>query len=115
VTFVRELVPSRVIATVGRLVYQEPFQAARIDARVTEGADGVSVAYRFAPAAREHRVAITGSCDNAVPAASSFAHYLKERTEGLSHRSDEAGCRPSEFDPSAVWATRTVRRGGPTL
>src|SRR5207245_9657750 len=47
VTFVRELVPSRLIAAVGRLRYGEPVQAARISARVIGATDRVSAEYPF--------------------------------------------------------------------
>src|SRR2546422_11265645 len=39
VVFVRELVPSRIIAAVGRLRYGEPFPAARVSARLGRGTD----------------------------------------------------------------------------
>ena len=82
VAFVRELVPSRLIAAVGRLRFREPFRAARIEAQITEGAGGVSAAYRFGLAAPQYHIVVTGSRDSAVPPASSFEHYLKERTHG---------------------------------
>ncbi len=40
VMFVRELVPSRVVAGVARLLYNEPYEAAHLTARVDPGADG---------------------------------------------------------------------------
>src|SRR3989442_10601018 len=80
VAFVRELVPSRLIAAVGRLRFREPFRAAPIEAQITESAGGVSAVYRFGLAVPEYRIVVTGSRDSAVPAASSFEHYLKERT-----------------------------------
>jgi uncharacterized protein len=82
VAFVRELVPSRLIAAVGRLRFREPFRAARIEAQITEGAGGVSAVYRFGLAAPEYRIVVTGSLVSAVPGTSSFEHYLKERTHG---------------------------------
>src|SRR6059058_2765069 len=56
VAFVRELVPSRLIAAVGRLRFREPFRAARIEALITEGAGGVSAAYRFGLAAPQYHI-----------------------------------------------------------
>jgi len=106
VTFVRELVPSRIIAAVGRLRYGEPFQAARISARVVAGTDGVSAEYRFGLDAPRHRLVVTGSRDSAVPAASTFEHYLKERTYGV--RTDRHG-RPRAFRVEhPPWAIRKI-------
>jgi hypothetical protein len=107
VCFVRELVPSRLIAAVGRLRYGEPFQAARIEASVTERGDGVTVEYRFGRRAPTNRIAVTGSRAAAVPAATSFEHYLKERTHGC--RTDRRGLLRTFRVEHAPWATRAVR------
>ena len=88
VTFVRELVPSRLIAAVGRLRYGEPFQAARVEARVMEHTDGVTVEYRFGLTAPKHHIVVTAARATAVPQAISFEHYLKERTQGCSRGPD---------------------------
>lgn len=91
VVFVRELVPSRIIAAVGRLRYSEPFQVARIEARVSEraGGGGVRAEYRFGPDAPRYRVAVSASPEVATPPDGSFEHYLKERTRAC--RSDPRG------------------------
>lgn len=82
VVFVRELVPSRVIAAVGRWWYGEPFRTARIDARVDDRRDGLHVEYQFGPTAPRYRIAVAGAREAAVPPATSFEHHLKERTLG---------------------------------
>jgi uncharacterized protein YqjF (DUF2071 family) len=41
VVFVREIVPRRAIATVARLLYNEPYRALPMRHRITRGADGV--------------------------------------------------------------------------
>src|SRR5204862_1751930 len=82
VAFVRELVPSRIIAAVGRLRYGEPFQAARISARLVEGTDSVTAEYRFGLDAPRDRIVVTGSRDRAGPAAGTFEYYLTQRTYG---------------------------------
>src|SRR2546430_16692541 len=60
VAFVRELVPSRLIAAVGRLPFRGPFRAARIVAQIPEGAGGGGAAYRFGVAAPPEHNAVTG-------------------------------------------------------
>ncbi|HYU00613.1 MAG TPA: DUF2071 domain-containing protein [Gemmatimonadales bacterium] len=106
VAFVRELVPSRIIAAVGRLRYGEPFQAARISARLVEGTDSVTAEYRFGLDAPRDRIVVTGSRDRAVPAAATFEYYLTQRTYGV--RTDRHG-RPRAFRVEHVpWAVRRV-------
>lgn len=108
VYFVRELVPSRLIAAVARLRYGEPFQAARIQAQVAESEDQVTVEYRFGPRAATHRIAVTGSRTAAVPPDGSFEHYLKERTHGC--RADRHGRLRTFRVVHQPWAIRDVRR-----
>jgi uncharacterized protein YqjF (DUF2071 family) len=108
VCFVRELVPSRLIAVVGRLRYGEPFQMARIQAQVAESGDQVTVEYRFGPRTATHRIAVTGSRAAAVPPDSSFEHYLKERTRGC--RADRHGRLRTFRVVHQPWPIREVRR-----
>ena len=106
VVFVRELVPSRIIAAIGRLRYGEPFQAARISTRVVEGTADLTVEYRFGPDAARYRVGVTAARDGAIPAATTFEHYLKERTHGC--RTDRQGRVRTFRVEHPPWAVRKV-------
>jgi len=106
VTFVRELVPSRLIAAVGRLRYGEPFQAARISARVIGATDRVSAEYRFGLDALRDRVSATAARDGTVPGAATFEHYLTERTHGC--RADRQGRVRAFRVTHPPWAVRTI-------
>ena len=106
VVFVRELVPSRIIAAVGRLRYGEPFQAARISTRVVEGTADLTVEYRFGPDAARYRVGVTAARDGAIPAATTFEHYLEERTHGC--RTDRQGRVRTFRVEHPPWAVRKV-------
>ena len=106
VVFVRELVPSRIIAAIGRLRYGEPFQAARISTRVVEGTADLTVEYRFGPDAARYRVGVTAARDGAIPAATTFEHYLKERTHGC--RTDRQGRVRAFRVEHPPWAVRKV-------
>jgi len=108
VWFVRELVPSRLIAAVGRLLYREPFQAARLEAKFADSADGVTAEYRFGRGARRYHVRVTGSRSAAVPPATSFEHYLKERTSGC--RTDRHRRLQTFRVQHPSWAVREVKR-----
>jgi uncharacterized protein YqjF (DUF2071 family) len=107
VSFVRELVPSRLVAAVGRLRYGEPFHTARIEARVAEHPDGIRAEYRFGPRAPQYRIAITGSHAAAVPPQTSLDHYLVERTHGC--RGDRDGRMRMFQVEHPRWAVRAVR------
>jgi len=106
VVFVRELVPSRIIAAVGRLRYGEPFQAARISARVVERSTDLTVEYRFGTDAPRYCVSVTAARDGAIPAATTFEHYLKERTHGC--RADPHGRVRAFRVEHPPWAVRQV-------
>ena len=106
VVFVRELVPSRIIAAVGRLRYGEPFQAARISARVVERSTDLTVEYRFGTDALRYRVSVTAARDGAIPAATTFEHYLKERTHGC--RADPHGRVRAFRVEHPPWSVRNV-------
>src|SRR5881398_1495403 len=106
VTFVRELVPSRTIAAVGRLRYGEPFQAARISARVVERSTDLTVEYRFGTDALRYRVSVTAARDGAIPAATTFEHYLKERTHAC--RADPHGRVRAFRVEHPPWSVRNV-------
>lgn len=83
VVFVREFVPSRVIAWVARAVYNEPYERAAMSSRV--GEDGRRVRVDHALRVRGHRVRITAEADSAceVPAESSWEHFFKEHSWGF--------------------------------
>jgi uncharacterized protein YqjF (DUF2071 family) len=106
VSFVREFVPSRLIAALARLRYREPFEVARIEARFTEHADAVRVEYRFGPGKPRYRVAVVGSREAAVPPASSMERYLTERTHGC--REDPSRRLWTFRVEHPTWATRRV-------
>lgn len=108
VAFVRELVPRRVVAAVGRLLYGEPFRVARIESGIAERADGVSIEYRFGPTRPCYRVAVTASQACAVPPDGSFEHHLLERTLGC--RQDPRGRLRVFRVLHPPWAVRTVSR-----
>jgi uncharacterized protein len=106
VTFVRQLVPSRLIAAVGRLRYGEPFRAARIAAHVVAGTDGVRAEYRFGLEAPRYRLGVAAARDGAVPPPATFEHYLKERMYGC--RADRRGRVRAFRVAHPPWAVRKV-------
>src|SRR5437870_11933102 len=75
VWFIRQLVPSRLIAAVGRLRYGEPFWPAPIRSRVVDGPGEVRAGCGGGPAARGWHVLVTGGRAVVVPAPASSGRY----------------------------------------
>lgn len=107
VVFVRQLVPSRLIAAVARARYGEPFLAAAVEARVAAAGDAVSVEYRFGLAAPTNRLAVAGSRHSHLPVPGSLEQYLVERRIGW--RTDRRGRLHSFRVEREAWAIREVR------
>ena len=79
VWFIRQLVTSRLMASVARWAFGEPFEAAPIDARVTDAPDTVTVEYRIA---RRGRMAATAGAARGVPRPGSAEAFFQQRFEG---------------------------------
>jgi len=107
VTFLRQLVPSRLVAAVARLRYGEPFQTARVEARAVEHGDGVTVQYRFGRTAPKHQIVVTAARTTVVPQATSFEHHLTERTHGC-RRGPDGRLRTFRVE-HPPWLIRPVR------
>jgi uncharacterized protein YqjF (DUF2071 family) len=60
VRFVRQVIPSRLLAWVGRTFFDEPFSAAPITAAVHDKADGVTVEYRLPWGGRACTLTVSG-------------------------------------------------------
>ncbi len=87
VVFIRELVPRRAIATIARLVYNEPYMRVPMTCGVEPlpGSDGVRVWHRFGA---DSSLQMDGSGTAIVPAVGSAAHWLTDHSLGLGRRRD---------------------------
>ena len=104
VVFVRELVPRRAIATVARLLYNEPYQRVpmRCGAQPTEDG-GVLVWHRFG---RGSSLTVRGAPDAVVPEDGSAAHWLTDHSLGVGRRRDRRTVLYNVAHPT--WALREV-------
>lgn len=82
VVFVREFVPSRLVAWVARVLYNEPYLAAPLCRTRHEEADHVTMEYRLRWAGREHSLTITGGKPAFVPSEACQEHFFKEHHWG---------------------------------
>ena len=106
VWFIRQLVPSRLIAAVGRLRYGEPFWPAPIRSRVVNLPSEVRAEYGVGPAALGWHVSVTGARAELVPPPASSEHYFLERGFACRARSD-AGLSVFRVGHPA-WAVRHI-------
>src|SRR6266446_1182043 len=79
VWFVRQFVPSRLIAAVGRLRYGEPFWPTPIRSRVLDLPGELRAEYAVGPPAFGWHVSVTGSRAAQVPPPDSSEHHFIER------------------------------------
>lgn len=107
VWFIRQFVPSRVIAAVGRLRYDEPFWPTPIRRRVVETPTDLRAEYAVGPEALGWHVNVAGSRLARIPAAASPEHYLTERGFACRARPDGALSVFRVVHPA--WAVREVR------
>lgn len=82
VCFVREFVPQRLVAGLARLVYNEPYRAARMGMRVDETADAVTADYSVEWGGRTHTLRAVGAKPAVRPGPESAEHFFKEHSWG---------------------------------
>jgi uncharacterized protein len=107
VWFIRQFVPSRLIAAIGRLRYGEPFWPTPIRSRVLDLPAEVRAEYAVGPPALGWHVNVTGSHAAHVPPADSPEHYFKER--GFACRTRPDGALGVFRVEHPVWAVREIR------
>ena len=82
VCFIREYVPSRGVALVARLFYNEPYSSAAMTSRVNEQADSISILHQVDVNGRRQTIQATGGKPAFRPAADSIEHHFKEHNWG---------------------------------
>jgi len=106
VWFIREFVPSRLLAAVAWLKFGEPFGTAPIRVRLDEHESGIRASYQLGRPELGWHLTIAGSRATRVPPADSAEHYFKERVLACRTRRDGGlGVFRVEHPP---WAVREV-------
>jgi len=103
VVFIRELVPRQAIATVARLLYNEPYERVPMTCGADPVGDGVRVWHRFA---RGSSLVVEGAADPVVPEEGSAAHWLTDHSLGVGRRRDGRTVLYNVAHPT--WALREV-------
>jgi uncharacterized protein len=82
VAFIREFVPRRLIATIARRAYNEPYRATPMDSATAVGPDRICVTHRWRWGGREHVLTAVGSTAVTIPPPESASHFFKEHEWG---------------------------------
>jgi uncharacterized protein YqjF (DUF2071 family) len=83
VVFVREFVPQRLVSSVARLIYNEPYRSAPMGMSVTEAGGQVTADYTLTWAGRVHRMTAVGRTPAVRPGPDSVEHFFKEHSWGF--------------------------------
>lgn len=112
VTFIRELVPRRMIAAVARLAYNEPYRSAPMGHVVSRAADGAprSVEYRWRIGGNWAGLQLDADGIGAEPAEGSEAEFITEHYWGYTRQSDGSTVEYRVEHPRwRVWPATTSR------
>jgi uncharacterized protein YqjF (DUF2071 family) len=82
VVFVREFVPSRVVAGMARLLYNEPYRATRMRSEVQTSGERIEVSHEFWWGGQAQRLRVTGQLPTVLPGEESTEHFFKEHQWG---------------------------------
>lgn len=82
VVFIRELVPRRLVSLTARLLYNEPYETARMSSRTEIDSDRISVEHHIHLRGRHH-IRVSGSLPPIRQSDDSTAHWFKEHRWGF--------------------------------
>lgn len=108
VLFVRQFVPSRLAAGAARLLYRQPFRAARLVSHTTDDGDRRVVLHQFGLRRQRHHVMVIGGPVAGVPREGTSQHFVIERRWGYG---TTRGGRLFRFRVEREpWAVRRIER-----
>jgi uncharacterized protein YqjF (DUF2071 family) len=106
VVFVRELVPSPLLAGAARLTYNEPYSVARMTNRVSQVGDRRRVRHDFIIDGRPQMIAVSARGPAQTPAEDTFDHWVKEQEWGFGRQRDGTAIR--YFVQHPTWRTYPI-------
>jgi uncharacterized protein YqjF (DUF2071 family) len=107
VVFVREFVPLRIVAFLGRLIYREPYASARMSSVVTDSADSIAIEHRLSFGGRDHSIRAVGSKPPRRTDVDCAEHFFKEHRWGYGRSRRDQTLRYEVRHPQ--WETYPVR------
>jgi Uncharacterized conserved protein (COG2071) len=100
VVFVRELIPSRVVSLVARLVYNEPYRAVPLRSVTTTSHDRIRIVHEFAWEGRSQRITVEGRRPPEPAVEMGATHFFKEHAGGTAPIGGDARCATRSTIPS---------------
>jgi uncharacterized protein YqjF (DUF2071 family) len=82
VCFIREFVPSSIVANTARLLYNEPYRAARMTMAVQEQAESIEATYTVKWRGKVHSLRAIGDKTTVRSGSESTEHWFKEHSWG---------------------------------
>ncbi len=82
VVFLRELVPSRVVALLARVLYNEPYGVARLQSVTGTTSDRIHVVHEFPQRGRRQRITVEARCPPVAAVETGATHFFKEHAWG---------------------------------
>jgi uncharacterized protein YqjF (DUF2071 family) len=107
VTFIREYVPSRVVATVARLRYNEPYRAMNINSKTVGTGDELRVEHHWGTDGAEQGIVVTASQASVIPPADGPTCHFTEHRWG--YGANRRGKLMSYRVEHPTWAVRDIR------
>jgi uncharacterized protein len=108
VSFIRELVPKRLIAWIARTLYNEPYAYAPMRSAVRWRADTLEVEHAVVVDGRTQRISVSARAQDGVPAETSREHFFKEHSWGYGRSRRGELVRYEVRHP--VWSTYPIER-----
>ncbi len=108
VCFVREFVPSRVVAMMARRIYNEPYVAAKMRSVVEERGGELRVRHGLHFGGRENRAEVVADAAGVVPGEGTAEHFFKEHQWGFGRQKNGGALCYEVRHP--VWEIFAVKR-----
>lgn len=83
VCFIREYVPSHIIAGFARTIYNEPYKRASISSVINKTQEQVSASYRLTSGEASMSLNVTAKNSPCLPSLTSMEHFFKEHEWGV--------------------------------
>ena len=107
VTFIREFVPSKVIAVIARLRFNQPYRTLAITSQTRSAGDAIHIDHRWRRHDVDQYIEVTASQASAVPPEDGSAHHFTEHRWG--YGSTRSGDLVRFRVDRSVWAIREIR------
>lgn len=108
VCFVREFVPSALVAGIAKMVYNEPYAKARMSDRITSGAGRITAEYNLAYNGGRLRLFAEALAEPLLPPEGTLEHFFKEHDLGVGR--DRAGRAVTYEVEHELWRVFPVLR-----